>query len=159
MDTAGIRRKAREQVEYWSVVRARAAIDETDVLFLIIDARKGLVEQDKRIAALAAQAGRAIVLVLNKWDLLAQTPNLLQATVDRIRFVFPLLHYVPVIPISALRRSGLSRLLDTALMLAAQLNRRIETGRLNRMMRCWVEKNAAANERGAAPKAALHNPD
>ncbi len=143
LDTAGIRRKAKveENVEYYSVNRAIATIDSTDIVILLIDALEGLSDQDKKIADLAVKKGRGILIVLNKWDLVPRTPNTLEAYRDRISFVFPILGFAPVLPLSALTGDGTKRLLDMILTVYGQLNRRVETGKLNRCLGKLTDRN------------------
>jgi len=143
LDTAGIRRKSRieESIEYYSVHRAIASIDDCDVVFLLLDAVEGLAEQDKKIASLAVKKGRGIILSANKWDLLPQLPNQFQAQRDRIRFLFPLLDFAPVLPLSALTGMGVGKLMDTSLKIWRQLNRRVDTARLNQALKGWVENH------------------
>ncbi|MDR1104803.1 MAG: ribosome biogenesis GTPase Der, partial [Treponema sp.] len=88
LDTAGIRRKSKvtENIEYYSVNRAIKTIDNADIVFLVIDAEEGFSDQDKKIAALASERGRGIILVLNKWDRMPQVKNAFTAVQDRIRF-------------------------------------------------------------------------
>jgi len=142
VDTAGIRRKKKidDNVEYYSVNRAIKTIEESDVVFLMIDSEEGLSEQDKKIANLVVRRGRGIILVLNKWDKLEDIPNRLQAVKDRVRFLFPLLDFAPLLNISALKGDGLKKLLNTTLRLYRQLNRRIETSFLNEKLREWLEE-------------------
>ncbi|MFW6251179.1 MAG: ribosome biogenesis GTPase Der [Alkalispirochaetaceae bacterium] len=140
LDTAGMRRRAkvRENVEYYSVQRAVHAIDEADVVCLVVDARKGLVEQDKKIASLVVDRGRGLILALNKWDLLDDVGNQEAALVDRIRFLFPVLSFAPITPTSAVTGFGISRLLGVIQEVYGQLHRRVETSQLNTALRAWV---------------------
>ncbi len=142
IDTAGIRRKKKieDNVEYYSVNRAIRSIEEADVVFLMIDSQEGLSEQDKKIAGLVVKRGRGIVLVLNKWDIMENIPNRLQAMKDRVRFLFPVLDFAPLINISALKGDNVKKLLNMALQIYAQLNRRIETSYLNEKLREWMEE-------------------
>ena len=142
LDTAGIRRKKRvtEDIEYYSVTRAIDTIDESDVILLLVDADKGLSEQDKKIASLVVKAGKGIVLVLNKWDLLADTKNQFEAVRDRIHFLFPVLEFAPVVPVSALNRTGLDRLLKATTSVFRQLTTRVDTGPLNAALARWVTR-------------------
>ncbi|GAB6393286.1 MAG: ribosome biogenesis GTPase Der [Treponematales bacterium] len=142
LDTAGIRRKTkvREDIEYYSVNRAIKSIDDADVVFLILDAEEGLTEQDKKIAALAYDRGRGLIIVLNKWDRMDGVKNALQAVSDRIRFLFPQMDYAPVIAISAMNGSGLDKLLGTAARMFRQLTRRVETATLNEALARWLDE-------------------
>ncbi|MDR0456995.1 MAG: ribosome biogenesis GTPase Der, partial [Treponema sp.] len=117
LDTAGIRRRAKvtENIEYYSVNRAIKSINEADIVILLIDAQEGLSEQDKKIAALAHDKGRGIIMALNKWDTMPQIKNTFEATVDKIHFFFAKMEYAPIVPVSAQDGSGVDKLLSTAL--------------------------------------------
>ena len=142
LDTAGIRRKNKveEDLEYYSVNRAFKTIDQADVVVLLIDVEKGLVEQDKKIAAQIVKKGRGVILGANKWDVLPDTPNTRNAVTDRIKFLFPVLDFAPILPLSALKGEGIHELMKTSLDILEQLNRRIETGPLNAALKRWVER-------------------
>jgi GTP-binding protein len=142
LDTAGIRRKSKvtENVEYYSVNRAIKTIEEADIVVLMIDAQEGLTDQDKKIAALAHDQGRGIILALNKWDLMPQVKNSFQAVSDRIRFLFGQMEYAPIIPVSAGTGSGMEELLNTAIRIYSQLNLKIETAPLNHALERWLEE-------------------
>ncbi len=142
LDTAGIRRKSKveEDVEYYSVNRAIRTIEEADVVFLVVDSAEGLADQDKKIAQLIVRRGKGVVIVLNKIDLLEGIPNEMEAIKDRIRFLFPILGFAPVMMISALEDKGIETLLDTAWSLYRQLHRRVETAHLNEALRTWGEE-------------------
>jgi len=141
LDTAGIRRKNKvnDAVEYYSVNRAISSLSEADIVLLLIDAREGVTEQDKKIASLAVKKGRGIILCLNKWDLMPQMRNSFEAARDRLRFLFAILDFAPVLPLSALHGEGVSALLTTTLQVWRQLNRRVETPRLNKALADWLE--------------------
>lgn len=141
LDTAGIRRKSKveEDVEYYSVNRAIKTIDEADVVLLMIDSVEGLSDQDKKIANLIVRRGKGIILVLNKIDLLAGIGNELEAIKDRVRFLFPILNFAPITSISALKGQDIGKLLDMVWMVWKQLNKRIDTARLNEAIKVWSE--------------------
>jgi GTP-binding protein len=140
LDTAGIRRKAKvtENIEYYSVNRAIKTIDEADIVFLLIDAEEGLTDQDKKIAALAHDRGRGIILALNKWDKIPRIKNSFQAACDRIRFFFGKLEFAPIVALSGLEGSGMDKLLNTALRMYRQLNTRVETAKINQALEQWL---------------------
>ncbi len=140
LDTAGIRRKSRvhDPIEYYSVNRAIESVSTADLIFLMVDVRDGLVDQDKKIAAQAVKLGRGIVIVLNKWDLLDGSPSLLAETRERVRFDFPILGFAPIVPISALTGYGIRGLLDTAIDVWGQLHQRVGTGKLNQALPRWI---------------------
>ena len=150
LDTAGIRRKSKvdEDVEYYSVNRAIKTIDDADVVLLMIDITEGLSEQDKKIANLIVRRGKGVVLVLNKMDLLKGIPNEIEAIKDRVRFLFPILSFAPLQPISALNGSDIGKLLDTVWSVWKQLQKRVDTSALNTALAEWTKDNEPP--RGAA---------
>jgi GTP-binding protein len=142
LDTAGIRRKTKvtENIEYYSVNRAIKTINEADIVILMIDAQEGLSEQDKKIAALAHDKGRGIIMALNKWDTMPQIKNTFEAEVDRIHFFFGKMEFAPIVAVSARDGIGIDKLLSTAITMYSQLNTHIETGRLNSALERWLEE-------------------
>lgn len=140
VDTAGIRRRSRvhEAVEYYAVQRALDAIDEAEVVILMIDATRGLSEQDKKIAARVADRGRGVVVAMNKWDLLEKRGNQLEAMRDRINFLFPVFQHVPVLPLSAHTGEGIPQLLNMLVHIRGELHRRVDTGPLNQALQRWI---------------------
>ncbi|MDR2759238.1 MAG: ribosome biogenesis GTPase Der [Spirochaetaceae bacterium] len=142
LDTAGIRRKSKvtENIEYYSVNRAIKTMDEADIVILLIDAQEGLAEQDKKIAALAHEKGRGIILALNKWDTMPPVKNSFTAASDRTRFLFPKMDYAPIAALCALDGAGVEELLATAVRMYAQLNKRVETAPLNQALERWLEE-------------------
>ncbi|NMA22657.1 MAG: ribosome biogenesis GTPase Der [Spirochaetales bacterium] len=139
LDTAGIRRRSKvdENVEYYSVNRAIKTIDECDVVLLVVDAVEGLSDQDKKIASLIVRRGKGIILVLNKSDLLTGIENEQVAIRDRVRFLFPILSFAPIVFISALKGVDIGKMLDTVWSVWRQLNKRVETARLNDALGEW----------------------
>lgn len=150
LDTAGIRRKGKvdENVEYYSVNRAIKTIDEADVVLLVVDALEGLTDQDKKIANLIVRRGKGIILVLNKSDLLSGIANEQVAIEDRIRFLFPILSFAPVTFISALKGFDIGAMLDSVWLVWGQLNKRIETARLNEAIAAWGESYQPPRDSG-----------
>jgi GTP-binding protein len=150
LDTAVIRRKKKvnENVEYYSVNRAIKTIDEADVVLLVIDAQEGLSEQDKKIANLVVREGKGIILALNKWDLMEDVPNRLESYKDRIAFLFPILDFAPIFPLSAKEGKGVTEILNMALRVKQELGQRIDTGELNGKLKLWIEDNPEPNVKG-----------
>jgi len=150
VDTAGIRRKSKvsESVEYYSVNRSIKSIEEADIVLLLIDAIEGISDQDKKIAALAARRGRGIILVLNKWDKRVEGKEkdleepLWRVVRERTRFLFPTLGFVPLLRISARTGWGVVQLLEAVLAVSRQLNRKVATPRLNRLLQTWISEYA-----------------
>ncbi len=141
LDTAGIRRKAKvtEDVEYYSVNRSIKTLERADVVVLMIDAQEGLSDQDKKIVKLATDKGRAVLFALNKWDQMPKVKNSFEASRDKLQYFFAQMAYAPVIALSARDGEGVDKLLKTVVSLFDQLNTRIETSRLNRAVREWIE--------------------
>ncbi len=141
LDTAGIRRKGKvtENVEYYSVHRAIHVVEDCDVVVLLIDALEGLTDQDKKIAAFAVAEGRGVVLALNKWDTMPDLKNSFEAARDKLRFFFGQMNWAPVLPLSAKKGEGIDKLVSTIVTLHAQLNKRIETSKINKAVETWVE--------------------
>jgi GTP-binding protein len=140
LDTAGIRRKSKvtENIEYYSVNRAIKAVDEADIVVLMIDAEEGLTDQDKKIAALAHDKGRGIIMALNKWDTMPQAKNTFKDVSGKIHFMFGQMEYAPIIPVSAKDGDGVDKLLNTVIKMYDQLNQNIGTARLNQALEQWL---------------------
>lgn len=155
VDTAGIRRRTKinDDVEYYSVNRAIGAVEDCDVALLLVDAEKGLSDQDKKIAARIVDRGRGVLLIINKWDQFEKIPNMRQAFIDRTRFVFPVLSFAPVLTISAQNGTGIPKLLSTIHRAYRQLHTRVETGPLNRALEAWVEHSPPPAPKGKPFKA------
>jgi GTP-binding protein len=135
-DTAGLRRRSRieEKLEKLSVADALNAIRFAEVVIVLIDAQTPFEEQDIRIADLVEREGRAIVIAVNKWDLIEPEPGAqsrLQAHVDRL---LPQIKGVPVVTLSARSGEGLDRLMGAVLKAHAIWNRRVPTAGLNRFL-------------------------
>lgn len=140
LDTAGIRRKAKvkENIEYYSVNRAIKTLDESDIIFYMIDAQEGLTEQDKKIIGLANERGRGIIFILNKWDTQEQDRKVARKAEDNIRIMFGHMSYAPIVEISAKENKGIKNLLNIAMEVHNQLTHKIETGPLNTALKDWV---------------------
>lgn len=140
-DTAGIRRKAKvnEDIEYYSVVRSIKSMDNADIVFHLIDAKEGLSDQDKKIAAQAANRGLGIIFVLNKWDLMEQTKQAFKTEEEQIKFMFGKMEYAPVAAISAQTGGGIKELLNTAVRMFGQFTKTVETSALNLALKDWLQ--------------------
>jgi GTP-binding protein len=132
VDTAGIRRKSQidESVEYYGFVRALRAIDRADVALLMIDATLGLTDNDQRVANLADERGCALIILLNKWDLLG-TPEEREAVRTQIADRLPFVAYAPVIAISALTGRSVHRVWNAIDSAYANFSASISTPKLN----------------------------
>ncbi len=132
VDTAGLRRKAQidQDVEYYGFVRAMRAIDRADVALLVIDSTLGLTDQDQRVAGFAAERGCAMVIVLNKWDLV-EGPEVKAEIRERIADRMTFVGYAPVIAISALTGKKVDRIWEAVDEVYANYTQTIPTNRLN----------------------------
>ena len=152
VDTAGIRRnpKVKDSADFYSIVRARQALDEADVALLLVDATEGVTQQDQRIAEEAASSGAGLIILLNKWDLpdLEQREETTFGVGDRLGFV----GWAPVLRISALTGARLHRLPAALEMVLENRARRIPTGQLNRMIRGWQAAHPPPVRKGRRPK-------
>ena len=133
IDTAGIRRKSKvnEDIEKFSVIRAVAAIERCDVCMLMIDATEGVTEQDKKIAGIAHEAGKGIIVVVNKWDLVEKETNTMRDFKADFARELGFMSYAPSIFISALTGQRVSQVIDMAKYVAENRAMRVPTGKLN----------------------------
>src|SRR5699024_7698626 len=133
IDTAGIRKRGKvyESVEKYSVLRALKAIDRSDVVLVLIDAETGIREQDKKIAGYAHEAGRAIVLVVNKWDTVDVKQKSMKEFEEDIRNEFQYLHYAPIIFLSAQTKKRVQRLIPAVKLVSESHSKRVATNVLN----------------------------
>ena len=136
IDTAGIRRKSKvnEDVERYSVIRAVAAIERCDVCLLMIDAAEGLTEQDKKIAGVAHEAGKGIVVAVNKWDLIEKETNTMRDFKREIEAELQFMSYAPIIFISVTEKQRMNQVIDMAKYVAESRAMRVPTGQLNSLI-------------------------
>ncbi len=133
IDTAGIRRKSKvnEDIEKFSVIRAVAAIERCDVCMLMIDAREGVTEQDKKIAGIAHEAGKGIVILVNKWDLVEKETNTMKKFRENMETELGFMSYAPSLFISALTGQRVDQVMGMAKYVAENRAMRVPTGQLN----------------------------
>lgn len=136
VDTAGIRKRGRifEAIEKYSVLRAMKAIDRCDVTLFLIDGQAGIREQDKHVAGFAHEAGKPIVIVVNKWDAVEKDDQTMYRFTEQIRKEFAYLSYAPIIFVSAKTKQRVFQALDEALRVYENANRRIVTNVLNEVV-------------------------
>ncbi|MDO4393124.1 MAG: ribosome biogenesis GTPase Der [Bacillota bacterium] len=136
IDTAGIRRKSKvnEDIEKFSVIRAVAAIERCDVCLLMIDAQEGVTDQDKRIAGIAHEAGKGLVIVVNKWDLVEKETNTMNDFRKEVASELTFMSYAPTVFISALTGQRVDKVIETARYVAANRAMRVPTGQLNNLI-------------------------
>ena len=136
IDTAGIRRhsKVEDRIEKFSVIRANMAIERADVCLLMIDANDGVTEQDEKIAGLAHEAGKACIIVINKWDSIEKENNTVNQFNKEIRTDLAYMPYAPIVYVSALTGQRCANIYEMINEAYAQANRRITTGMLNDLL-------------------------
>lgn len=136
VDTAGIRKRGKvyETTEKYSVMRAMRAIDDSNVVLMVLNAEEGIREQDKHVAGYAHEAGRAIVIVVNKWDTLEKNNHTMKEFEDTIRSEFQYLSYAPIIFVSAKTKQRLDKLPDLIKQVDENHKRRIQSATLNEVI-------------------------
>ncbi len=153
VDTAGLRRKSRidESVEYYSFVRAMRAIDRADVVLLVVDASQGVTDGDQRVARFAEERGSAIVVLLNKWDLLEddeQRDDVVEQVTEKLGFI----GYAPLLRTSALTGRGVGKLLTAVDTVYAAYTRTIPTPAINKLLTQLRETGHTVSKHGASLK-------
>jgi GTP-binding protein len=143
IDTAGMRKKARitEKLEMLAVADARHAVDFAEVVVLLLDATKGLEHQDLKIASMALEEGRALIIAVNKWDVAEGPSSLFNGIRAALEDGLAQVRGVPLITVSARTGKGLDQLLEAAFEIRAAWTKRVPTGALNR----WFEAALSAN--------------
>ncbi len=136
IDTAGIRRKSKvhEDIERYSVIRAVAAIERCDVCLLVIDAVEGITEQDKKIAGVAHEAGKGIVVVVNKWDLIEKETNTMRDYKRVLEDELQFMSYAPSVFISVLEKQRIFNVMQMVKYVAEKRAMRVPTGQLNSLI-------------------------
>lgn len=154
IDTAGIRRKARveEDIEFYSVIRAVKAVDEADVCLLLLDAEKGITQQDLNIFSLASKKGKGIVLLVNKWDLVERETNTARDYEKELKIRLAPFNDVPILFISAKEKLRIFKVIETALEVYENRMKKVPTSKLNDIMLKAVEAYHPPVVRGNAVK-------
>ena len=136
IDTAGIRRKSKvdNRIEKFSVMRAQMAIERSNVCLIMIDAEQGVTEQDTKIAGIAHEAGRACIIVINKWDLIEKDSKTMDKMREQVRRDLSYMTYAPIVFISALTGQRIDRLFELINFVDEQAAMRITTGALNTLL-------------------------
>jgi GTP-binding protein len=150
IDTAGLRKKAKvdDGVERYSVIRTLRAIDRSDVVLMLIDAESGVTEQDKRIAGYAHEAGKAAIILVNKWDLLDKDNSTVNEYTKSLRHELIFLTYAPILFISALTKQRIHKIPEMVCAVSEQNNLRVSTGTLNQVLQDDLAITPAPSVRG-----------
>jgi GTPase len=136
IDTAGIRRKSKvkEEIERYSVLRALTSIERADVCCVMIDAEEGVTEQDEKIAGLAHEAGKAIVIVINKWDLIEKNDKTMSEFTAKIRNDLKFIDYAPIIFVSVKTGQRIDKMIELIKKVNTAHGMHIKTGALNEVI-------------------------
>ncbi len=150
IDTAGMRKRKRvvEPTERYSVARSLRAIDHCDVVLMLLDAASGITEQDKKIAGYAHEAGRGMLIVVNKWDLPEKDGKSMHQFDEKIREELSFLDYAPTLYVSALTGQRVAKILPLVDFIAEQQNTRVPTARLNEVLREATLLNLPPTDKG-----------
>ena len=128
------RKRIEWNIERYSVIRALRAVDRSEVTLAVLDAVDGVTEQDKKVVGYAHEQGKALILVVNKWDLVKKDANTMRTYEQDIRHELSFVEYAPIVFVSALTGQRLPELMDVIKYVADQHSLRISTGRLNEVL-------------------------
>ena len=150
IDTAGLRRRARVEdvIEKYSVLRAHMAVERADVCLLVIDATAGITEQDEHIAGIAHEAGKACIIVVNKWDAVEKDNDSVNEFTKKIYNALSYMTYAPILFVSALTGQRLQKLFEHINYVNGQAKLRISTGMLNDMLGDATAKVQPPSDKG-----------
>ncbi|MGA9228487.1 MAG: ribosome biogenesis GTPase Der [Mesobacillus sp.] len=150
IDTAGMRKKGKvyETTEKYSVLRALRAIERSDVVLIVINAEEGIIEQDKHIAGYAEEAGRAVIIVVNKWDAIEKDEKTMKEFEDKIRAHFQFLSYAPIVFLSAKTKKRIHTLMPMIDLASENHAMRVQTNILNEVIMDAVAMNPTPSDKG-----------
>ena len=150
IDTAGIRRqsKVEDRIEKFSVLRAKMAVERADVCLLLIDANEGITEQDEKIAGIAHEAGKATIIVVNKWDLVEKDNSTVNEFTKKIRTALSYMPYAPILFVSALTGQRTAVLFERILEVYASAHKRVTTGMLNDLLNDAITRVQPPSDKG-----------
>ncbi len=135
-------------LEKYSIVRAVAAIERCDVCLLMISGEEGVSEQDKKIAGIAHEAGKGIIIAINKWDLVQKETNTMKQFKERLKVEFPFMSYAPSIFISVLEGQRVNQVLEMSKVVAEKRKMRVPTGQLNSLIADAVMMKNPPSDKG-----------
>ena len=150
IDTAGMRKKGKvyESTEKYSVLRALRAIERSDVVLVVLNADEGIQEQDKKIAGYAHEAGKAVIIVVNKWDAIEKDEKTMNFYTQQIREHFLFLHYAPIVFVSAKTKQRVHQILPVVKRVSENHAMRIQSSILNEVIEDAVARNPAPTDKG-----------
>ena len=150
IDTAGIRRSAKieDRIEKFSVLRAKMAVERADVCLIMIDAKEGITEQDEKIAGIAHEAGKASIVVVNKWDAIEKDNSTTNEYTKKITNALAYMSYAPLVFVSALTGQRLKNIFEQIVYVHNQAKTRVTTGMLNELLNAAMEKAQPPSDKG-----------
>ncbi|EGQ2857535.1 ribosome biogenesis GTPase Der [Staphylococcus pseudintermedius] len=150
IDTAGMRKKGKvyESTEKYSVLRALKAIERSNVVLVVLDAEQGIIEQDKRVAGYAHEEGKAIVIVVNKWDTLEKDSNTMKKFMDEVRKNFQFLDYAQIAFVSAKEKMRLRTLFPLINEASENHKKRVQSSTLNEVITDAIAMNPTPTDKG-----------
>ena len=150
IDTAGLRRKSRikEELERYSIIRTVTAVERADVVLMVIDATEGVTEQDAKIAGIAHERGKGVIIVVNKWDAIEKNDRTMREYESDIRNVLSYMPYAEIMYVSALTGQRLAKLYDMIDMVIENQTLRVATGVLNEIMTEAVALQQPPSDKG-----------
>lgn len=150
IDTAGLRRKSRvnDEIEKYSIIRARMAVERANVCVIMIDATEGFTEQDSKVAGIAIEQGKACIIAVNKWDAVEKDGNTMKEYRDKLAVDFSFMSYAPFIFISAKTGQRIDRLYEMIVFVHSQNSMRISTGRLNEVLAAATARVQPPTDKG-----------
>ena len=150
IDTAGMRKKSKvdDRIEKFSVLRATMAIERSDVCLILIDANEGVTEQDTKVAGLAHEAGKACIIVVNKWDAIEKDDKTMDRMRQEVRRDLSYMTYAPILFISALTGQRVDRIFDLINYVVDQASMRITTGMLNSVLADATQRVQPPTDKG-----------
>ncbi len=150
IDTAGIRRQKKviDRIEKYSVLRSHSAVERADVCLIMIDATAGITEQDEKIAGLSHEAGKAAIIVVNKWDIVEKDNSSVKKFTDDIREALSYMPYAPILFVSAKTGQRVSKLFEYINYVNEQACMRISTGMLNDVLNDAVSRVQPPTDKG-----------
>lgn len=150
IDTAGLRRKnkIKEELERYSIIRTVTAVERADVVLVVIDATEGVTEQDAKIAGIAHERGKGIIVVVNKWDAIEKNDKTIYEHTNRIKDILSFMPYAEILFISAKTGQRVGKIFDTIDMVIENQNLRIQTGVLNEILSEAVAMQQPPSDKG-----------
>ena len=150
IDTAGLRRKnkIKEELERYSIIRTVTAVERADVVLVVIDATEGVTEQDAKIAGIAHERGKGIIIVVNKWDAIEKNDKTMREYESKIRQVLSFIPYAEIMYVSAETGQRLPKMFDVIDMVIENQTLRIATGVLNEIMTEAVAMQQPPSDKG-----------